>query len=143
MYFFGRFDALAVNVLHDRVETVGNIFAGPGLACRVLLHFQGGDGNATGIGGLAWAVQQVGGLEDLNTLGIGRHVGTLGYGLDAVLDERAGMVAVNFVLGSARESNVDAGDVPDGTVGVELGGRAFLPRNRQHRPPANVLDFLE
>lgn len=120
-------------VLHDTLETVINLLRGPANAGRVLGHLKTGDGDTTGVGGLAGGVPDssgaVGltvGLEDIDGVLGGTHVGALGDELAAGGDQGLGLVAGDLVLGGGGEGDVDAaGDVGPGAGAgdvLELGG---------------------
>lgn len=72
------------------------------------------------------------GLEDVDGVLSGTHVGTFGDELAASVDEGLGFLAGNFVLGSRGESDVDLADVGPGTgTGdvLELGSESLSAGN--------------
>ena len=75
-------------------------------ALAVLGHLQAGHRHAAGVGRLARPVQDSGREEQLDALGGGRHVGALGDGDDPVAEQVGGVLAVDLVLGGARERAV-------------------------------------
>ena len=128
--------------LHDTLKAAVNLLGSPADAGGVLSHLQTGDGDTTGVGGLTGGVPDGGilvsltvGLEDIDSLLCGTHVGALGDELAAGGDQSLGLVAGDLVLGSGGESDVDAandvgpgagaGDVlelgAEGSLGSELG----------------------
>ncbi len=70
---------------HDLVQTIVDFFTSPGEAHAVLRHFQSGGGNAAGIGGLGWSVEDFRVEERLGGFESARHVGAFADNLDAVL----------------------------------------------------------
>ena len=123
--------------VHDALEARVDLLGSPVDAGRVLGHLQTGDGDTTGVGGLAGGVPDgsaagVGlavGLEDVDGLLGAAHVGALGDELAAVVDEDLGLLAGNLVLGGRGQGNVNLADVgPGAGVGDvaelvdELGG---------------------
>lgn len=123
-------------VLHDTLEAVVDLLRGPADTRRVLGHLEAGDGDTTGVGGLAGGVPDglgaVGltvGLEDVNRVLGGTHVGALGDELAACSDQGLGLVAGDLVLGGGGEGDVDAaGDVGPGAGAgdvLELGGEGL------------------
>jgi hypothetical protein len=80
--------------------------SGPGQAHRVLAHLEPGGGDAAGIGGFAGAEHDLLLDEEMHALGFGGHVGGFGHQRASVLEEHAGVVAADFVLGGAGERAV-------------------------------------
>lgn len=115
--------AVVEAVLHNFLKTGVNLLTGPVDTGRVLGHLKTRHGNTTGVGGLARGVPDssgtgVGitvGLEDIDSLLGGAHVGALSDELAASGDESLGLVAGDLILGGGGESNIDAaGDVGPG-----------------------------
>lgn len=125
-------------VLHDALEAGIDLLGGPIDPSRVLGHLQTGDGDTTGVGGLAGGVPDGGGagvglavsLEDIDGILGGTHVGTLGEELAAGGDQGLGLVTRDLVLGRGGKGNVDAADDvgPGAGAGdvLELGGESGL-----------------
>src|SRR5690606_7161776 len=89
--FLGGLEAVVVDVDHDLPEALFSVLEGPGVAAGILLHLQGAGGNAPGVGGLAGAIGDAGGLEDLDAFRGGGHVGAFGDGDAAVLHQGLGV----------------------------------------------------
>jgi len=105
-------------VLHDVLQAVVNLLAGPVDASGVLGHLETGDSDTTGVGGLTGSVPDGSttlvsltvSLEDIDSLLGGTHVGALSDELAASGDQGLGLVTGNLVLGSGGKGNVDATD---------------------------------
>ena len=117
---FGSPITEVVNVDHDLLKLGFGILEGPGITLGILLHLQGRGGNATGVGGLAGTVGNLGVKKDLDPFRRRRHVRPFADGDAAVLDEGGGILAVDFVLGGRRHGDL-AGDLPDVAVFDVLG----------------------
>lgn len=129
-------------VLHDALQAGINLLGGPVDASRVLSHLKTRDSDTTSVGGLTGGVPDSGGtgvsltvgLEDIDGILSGTHVGALGDELAASSDESLSLVTGDLVLGSGGESDVDAaGDVGPGAgtgdvleLGSEGGGGGEL-----------------
>lgn len=125
-------------VLHNLLKTGVNLLAGPVDTGRVLGHLKTRHSNTTSVGGLTGGVPDgsgtgVGitvGLEDINSLLGGAHVGALSDELAASGNESLGLVAGDLVLGGGGESDIDAaGDVGPGAGTsdvLELGAEGSL-----------------
>ena len=125
-------------VLHNLLKAGVNLLTGPVDTGRVLGHLETRDGNTTSVGGLTRGVPdgsgtRVGitvGLEDIDSLLGGTHVGALSDELAASGDESLGLIAGDLVLGGGGESDIDAaGDVgPGAGTGdvLELGAEGVL-----------------
>lgn len=116
--------AVVEAILHDLLKTGVDLLAGPVDAGGVLGHLETRHGDTTGVGGLTGSVPDgssagVGsavGLEDIDGILGGAHVGALGDELAASGDESLGLVAGDLVLGGGGESDINAaGDVGPGT----------------------------
>lgn len=137
--------------LHDVLKTLINLLGGPRDALRVLGHLETGNGNTTGVGGLAWCVPDgitlvllAGSLKDINGLLGAAHVGPLSNELAAVGNKILGLLLGNLVLSGARQSDVDLDVGPwAGTlnvlVGAVLEGGESLALNLEGRNLLNVL----
>jgi len=125
-------------VLHDLLQAAINLLSGPADTGRVLSHLQTGDSDTTSISGLTGSVPNGGaalasltvGLEDIDSLLGGTHVGALGDELAASGDQSLGLGTGDLVLGSGGESDVDTADDvgPGAGIGdvLELGAEGGL-----------------
>lgn len=130
--------AVAEAVLHNLLKTGVNLLTGPVDTGGVLGHLETRHSNTTSVGGLTGGVPDssgtgVGitvGLEDIDSLLGGTHVGALSDELAASGNESLGLVAGDLVLGSGGKSDIDAaGDVgPGAGTGnvLELGAEGGL-----------------
>lgn len=123
----GSVETALKGVLHDLLEAVVDLLAGPGDALAVLSHLETRDGDTTSVGSLSGGVPDgrlaLGGalsLEDVNGLLGAAHVGALGDGDDASLDEVLGLVLADLVLRSTRQSDVDLADVDPGAGALDV-----------------------
>lgn len=98
--------AVLVNVVHDALQIVVNFLSCPAQTLRVLTHLKTRYRYTTGVAGLTRRVENLGILEDLDSFGQGRHVGTLGYGNHAIVNQSLSLLGVDFVLSSARKCDV-------------------------------------
>ena len=115
-----------VQIGHDGLEVLIHLFESPVEAHGVLAHLQGGGGHTAGVGRLGGGEEQSGTLQGRHCLRRAGHVGALGHGEAAVLDQCLGGVLVQLVLGGAGQRNV-AGDLPDaGAALVVFGGGVGL-----------------
>src|SRR5690554_2985286 len=105
--------------LHDGVQAGIHLAVAPLHAHGVLAHFQAAYRYAAGVGSLARCEQDAGFLEHVDGLQGGGHVGTFCDAEAAVGDQRAGVITVQFVLGSAGQGDV-AGQVPGTLTGQEF-----------------------
>lgn len=105
---------------HDVLQLLVDLLGGPGLSLGVLGHLQAGDGDTTAVGGLTWGVPDGGaegggrlslGLEDVDGLLGGAHVGALGDELAAGGNQSLGLLTGDLVLGGRRQGDVDGADV--------------------------------
>ena len=103
-------EAVAHNILQARVD----LLARPVDALRILRHLETGNGDTTGVGGLAWSVPDAvgllllaGRLEDVNGLLGAAHVGSLGDELAAAGDKGLGLLLADLVLGGAWKGDID------------------------------------
>lgn len=132
----GGVETVAEAGLHDALEAGVDLLGRPADAGGVLGHLEAGDGDTTGVGGLAGGVPDGGGagvglavgLEDVDG-GLGAaHVGALGDELAAGVDQGLSLLAGDLVLGGGGEGDVDLADVDPGagTLDVlELGGKGL------------------
>lgn len=130
--------AVVEAVLHNLLKAGVNLLTGPVDTGRVLGHLKTRHSNTTSVGGLTGSVPDgsgtgVGitvGLEDIDSLLGGTHVGALSDELAASGNESLGLVAGDLVLGGGGESDIDAaGDVgPGAGTGdvLELGAEGSL-----------------
>ena len=116
IFFRGSCSGLE-NVGHDALQTVVGVFEGPGVTGSVLLHLQRRGSNTTGVSRFTWAERDLISPEDLGRFVRGRHIGALRDVLHTVVDEALGMLAVELILGCARQRHVSF-EVPNGAVGV-------------------------
>src|SRR5690606_26667948 len=98
VFFAAIAHASVVDRLHDGVQTLVHFTGGPGQAHGVLAHFQAAGSYAAGVGCLARRVQNAGVDEQVHRVQRRRHVGAFGHAEAAVLQQRAGVVGVQFVL---------------------------------------------
>ena len=134
-------DAAIMDVSHDLLQAGLCGVEVPGVARGILLHLQGRGGHATSVGGLAGSEEDTGIMEGVHSLGGTWHVGTFGHGNHTIPDERGGRLAIELVLGRARQGDVSRG-VPDRAVGVE-GGRVAASGVLADACPLDLLDLLE
>ena len=85
----------------------------------VLAHFQAAGGHATGVGRFAWCVADAGPDEQVHRFQGRRHIGAFGHADAAVLQQRASILSVQFVLRRAGQSDI-AGQAPRTLPGEEL-----------------------
>src|SRR5690606_19483055 len=86
-----------------------------GVPRGVLLHLQRAGGDAAGVGGLAGGEDRARFGEDFDGFRGAGHVGALGDDGAAASDQLGGVVAVELVLGGARQRDV-ARHLPDGAA---------------------------
>src|SRR5918995_208560 len=103
---FGGVPAPVVDIFHYLFELLVGVLEGPGLAAGVLLHLQGRDGHAAGVGGLAGAVGDATVQKSVNGLGGAGHVRPFADRHAAVLYEPLGVALFELVLGGAGEGYV-------------------------------------
>ncbi|CRH63892.1 Uncharacterised protein [Chlamydia trachomatis] len=104
-----------MDVHHDLVELRVSFLERPLRTTRVLLHFQSGGGNTTGVRGFAGSVGNTRGLQGFNRFRGGRHVCALGDQLNAVLNQGVRGLNGEFVLSCTRQSDVTR-QIPDGAA---------------------------
>jgi len=118
--FHGGFVGLLEDVGHDLVQFRVDFFEGPVQMHRVLRHFQTGDGDAAGVGGLAGGEQDAMVDEVLGRVVRRRHVRAFDDHPAAVLDEFLGALEIDFILRRARHGDI-ARNVPNRLgIGIEL-----------------------
>ncbi|KAH3663997.1 hypothetical protein OGAPHI_004711 [Ogataea philodendri] len=105
---------------HDVLELLVDLLGGPLDSLGVLGHLQARNGNTTTVGSLTWSVPDSVtnrgsalslGLEHVDGVLGGSHVGSLGNVLAAGSNKSLGLLARNLVLGGRRKSNVDLSDM--------------------------------
>lgn len=123
----GSLKAVVEAVLHDVLELLVDLLGSPGDALAVLRHLETGDGNTTGIGGLAGSVPDglarlllAVRLEDVDRLLGAAHVGALGDELAAGGHEGLGLLFGHLVLGGGGEGDVDLADVHPGAGALDV-----------------------
>ena len=112
----GRRRAGLVDAGHDVGESGFGVLEGPPVSCGVLLHLEGRCRDTAGVRRLAGPERDAGVAEHLDALGGGRHVRALDHQAAPVLDQGAGVVAVELVLGGRGDGQV-APDLPDVAAG--------------------------
>ena len=110
---------VVVDRLHDALELLVDLRRAPAEALGVLRHLQARRRHAAGVGRLARAVEDLRLHELVDGLERGRHVRALADDLDAVLEQRVRVLAVELVLAGARERAVHRHG-PRAAVLVEL-----------------------
>ena len=113
------------DVLHDPAQACVRVLEGPVVAAGVLLHLEGGGGDAAGVRSLTRSVVDAAVLVNVDGFVGGGHVGALADELHAVFYQEAGMGAGDFVLRCTWKGDVGL-EGPDGAVGVEGGAVCFL-----------------
>src|SRR5690606_22472655 len=111
----GRGEAAVVDAAHDLGEPLLGVLEGPRVPRGVLLHLQRAGGDAAGVGGLAGGEDRARFGEDFDGFRGAGHVGALGDDGAAASDQLGGVVAVELVLGGARQRDV-ARHLPDGAA---------------------------
>lgn len=89
-----------------------NVVKCPAVTDGVLGHFQSGYRNTTGVGSFCRAIEYVVCKINIDGFRSGRHVCAFNHSIAAVLYESLGGLAVDFVLGCARKSDV-TGNIPN------------------------------
>ena len=130
-----------VNVNHDLMQLVVNLFEGPGQTLGVLAHFQSRGSYAACICSLSRSEQNVVALEYSNSFRSGRHVSAFANCHNAVSNQCLCVILVDFVLGSARQSDV-ALYSPD-ALAFEVLRRRNCLNILLDTAAANFLDFLD
>src|SRR5690554_1173737 len=100
------FETVLVDFDHDFLKTLLGVIEGPGVTAGVLLHFQCGGGDTTGVGGFTRAVGNFGVLEQDDAFRCGRHVGAFRDRDTTVFDQSLGVAAIELVLGCTGQSHV-------------------------------------
>ena len=95
-----------VDIQHDVMQTGIHFFRFPAHARGVLRHLQTGRRHAAGVGRFARGKQHASFQEQVGCGDGGRHVGAFRHGLDAIGNQLAGGIDVQFVLGRARQGNI-------------------------------------
>ena len=96
-----------MDVGHDGVETVVNLFGRPLEVFGVLRHFETGNGHTTCVDSLTGSVGNLSGEESVDSFGLATHVRYFGNHHNLVFDEFLGVFGPNFVLGGAGKSDVN------------------------------------
>ena len=101
---------LAVDACHDTLKLGIYFLKGPGQTLGVLAHLQCGNSYAAGICCLCRHIQEAalnaGLLVCINGICVRRHVRTLAYAPAAIGDQSLCFLAIDFVLGCARKSDI-------------------------------------
>ena len=108
------------DVDHDALQLCINFFECPGQTLAVLGHFQTGGSNTACVCSLCRSKQDAGSQELVDCFRSRRHVCALCNNLNAILQQDLSGLAVNLVLGCARQSNV-ALDGPDALAALGVG----------------------
>ena len=119
------FHALAMNAVHDLVQTLVDIFCRPAEVERILAHFETGSGHAAGVDGLTRCEKHLVLDEFVDGFGGTSHVGDFTYAEHAVVNEVLRIVAVEFVLRGAGQGHVDL-DFPRALALEKLSTGEFL-----------------
>ena len=88
---------VVIKVGHNVLQMAVHLLEGPGHAHGILAHLQGGGGHAAGVGGLGGGKEETGSLQGFHRVGSAGHVGTLGHGEAAVLDQGFGSDTLNYI----------------------------------------------
>ena len=115
-----------VDVHHDAVEFLIDLFGAPGEAHGVLAHFEAAGGDAAGVRGLAGREENLGVLEVLGRFERSRHVGAFADAHAAAGNQRLGVVELELVLGGAGHGDVGLDQLPRALSFVVLRGRELL-----------------
>ena len=100
------FNTCRMDILHDRMQFLVNLFGSPHQTDRVLSHLKTRSGYTTCIRSLTRRVEQFMFLEDCDCFRSRRHVRTLGNTDTTVVDQSLSLLAVQLVLSSARQSDI-------------------------------------
>ena len=135
----GCIGSVLVDVDHDVVQALVNLFKGPGEAQAVLAHFQAGSSNAAGVGCLSGSEQDTVALQVSDCFRGRRHVSTFSNSVAAVGNQCLGTFQLQLVLGCAGQSDI-AGNSPDALAALNVlsGGNVI-----QVSLDAGTLDFLD
>jgi hypothetical protein len=125
--FNGVIVGVGVDHLHDVVQTGIDLFSSPGESHAVLAHLETGGGYAARICSLGRTKEDFRIQEELDCFQVGGHVGAFANQDTAVLEQRLGILGVNFVLRGARESAL-CGNGPGAFACVEFRSLGYLVR---------------
>ena len=139
--FLGSACNVVVNVNHDMMQLVVNLLEGPGQTLGVLAHLQSGGSYAACVCSLCRSEQNVAALEYSDSFRSRRHVCAFADNLYAVSNQCLCVLFVDFVLGSARQSDV-ALNSPD-ALALEVLCRRNCLNVLLDAAAANFLDFLD
>ena len=103
---FAVFHALAVDVGHDLVQTLVNLFAAPGETHRVLSHLKTRGSHTAGIHSLAWGEELFGGDELIHGFSSTAHVRHLCHTERLVGENSISVSSVQLVLGGTRQVDI-------------------------------------
>ncbi len=96
-----------MDALHDVVKLSVNFFGAPLQVFGILAHFEARGSNTTGVHSLAGSIDDASGNEGVDSFGSTAHVGNFSNELNTVFNKHLGVFAVNFVLGSAGQSDIN------------------------------------
>ena len=136
--FLGSTGRRIKDVLHDRLEFLVDLLAGPLEAGRVLGHLEARDGDTAGVGGLGGTKHGTIVLENFDGLRSRGHVGAFEDTADTVGNEGVCIGLFDLVLGGRGEGEV-TGNFPRTLVGDELS----LARELAELRDTTALDGLE
>jgi len=101
----GSLEAVLEGSLHDILELLVNLLAGPLEALRVLRHLKTGDSDTTGIGSFSRAIPDsvaavlpAVSLKDVDGFLGAAHVAAFGNELASSINERLGLLTGDFIL---------------------------------------------
>jgi len=113
------FHALSIDVVHDGVEVLVDLFSSPVAVFSVLADFETGGSNTTSVDSLTRTEGDTGSLDSLDSTGLRTHVRDFSNILHAVSDKLFCILFSKLVLESAGASNV-ALDAPRLLTSSEL-----------------------
>ena len=99
-------DAHVIDVIHDGVEVLVDLFSGPVAVLSVLADFEARGGNTTSVDSLTGAEGHLGSLDGGDSAGLAAHVGDLSNILHAIGEEHLGIFLGELVLEGAGHSDV-------------------------------------
>jgi len=106
IFLLAVLDAHVIDVVHDGVEVLIDLFGSPVAVLSVLANLETRGGNTTGVDGLTRTEGQFSLLEGGDGGGLATHVGNLSNILHAVLDKGLGILLIKLVLEGAGHSDV-------------------------------------
>src|SRR5690554_1138657 len=98
-----------MNVFHNALQLFIHLGRSPLQAHGILAHFKSRYSHTTSVGSLTGPIKDLTIEEDLNGFRSRRHVGALCHTNTAVIYKRLSIAAIQFVLGSTRQSDVALG----------------------------------